>query len=408
MTAPPSKPWTRPENWIIGLVVLVVLIVVFVQGLEAYMRATATPLHPSSADAPSVTRSTPPPKWTAAVDEARRVARASLAEVNLPGLSVAVGQGSEVVWAEGFGFADLDSKEPVAPDTRFRIGTASTVLTSAALGLLHEAGRLDLDAEIQTYVPEYPKQRWPVTVRQLMAHTAGVRNDGGDEGPIYSKQCLKPTEAIEFFEDAPLRFEPGTDFRFSSFGWILLSAAVETASNEPFLIHVHKRVFEPLGMTDTIADTKTTEPPPPRRATPYFPRYGGDPRYGPDPMRPVEYSCYSGASVFLSTPSDLVRFGLAINAFRLLKPDTVKLFQTSQRLPEGETGYGLGWHVETVTLAGKQARSVGHVGNVLGGPAASLMTFPDLGLSVAVVSNTSYAEPEAIALKIGEVFARVK
>ena len=66
---------------------------------------------------------------------------------------MAVGAGSDIVWAEGFGWADLENRVPVAPDTRFRIGTASTALTSAAVGLLLEKGRLKLDDEIQTYVP---------------------------------------------------------------------------------------------------------------------------------------------------------------------------------------------------------------------------------------------------------------
>jgi CubicO group peptidase (beta-lactamase class C family) len=84
----------------------------------------------------------------------------------------------------------------------------------------------------------------------------------------------------------------------------------------------------------------------------------------------------------------------------------VKLLQTSLRLPSGEeTGYGLGWDIETVALAGKQTRWVGHDGMVLGGMVASLMTFPDHGLVVAVTSNTSYADTESLALKIAQAFA---
>ena len=111
-------------------------------------------------------------------------------------------------------------------------------------------------------------------------------------------------------------------------------------------------------------------------------------------------------SVFLSTPSDLVRFGLAINGGKLLQPATVQLFQTSLRLPSGEeTGYGLGWDLETVTLSGEQTRAVGHDGEVLGGTVASLMTFRERGIVVAVTSNTSYADTAALGLKIAEVFA---
>ena len=123
-------------------------------------------------------------------------------------------------------------------------------------------------------------------------------------------------------------------------------------------------------------------------------------------MREIDYSCYAGASAFLSTPSDLVRFGMAIDSGKLLQPATVQLLQTSQRLPSGEeTGYGLGWDLETVTLAGEQTRVAGHDGESLGGMVASLMTLRERGLVVAVASNISYADTSAIALKVAEAFA---
>jgi CubicO group peptidase (beta-lactamase class C family) len=124
-------------------------------------------------------------------------------------------------------------------------------------------------------------------------------------------------------------------------------------------------------------------------------------------MRPIDYSCYAGASVFVSTPSDLVRFGMAIRGGKLLKPATVELLQTSQRLASGEeTGYGLGWYVKTVTLAGKQTRVIGHDGDSLGGMVASLMTFPEYGIVVAVTSNISHADTSSLALKVAEAFAQ--
>ena len=157
-------------------------------------------------------------------------------------------------------------------------------------------------------------------------------------------------------------------------------------------------------MRDTEADSGTE--PVPDRATSYFPRFAAEPRYGLHLMRPIDYSCYAGSSVFLSTPSDLVRFGMAINGGTLLRPATVQLLQAPQRLASGqETGYGLGWDLETVELAGEQARWVGHDGTSLGGMVASLMTFPEHGIVVAVTSNISYADTEALALKIAQAFA---
>jgi CubicO group peptidase (beta-lactamase class C family) len=109
---------------------------------------------------------------------------------------------------------------------------------------------------------------------------------------------------------------------------------------------------------------------------------------------------------FLSTSSDLVRFGLAINSGKLLQPATVQLLQTSQQLTSGqETGYGLGWDLKTVTLVGEPAQAVGHDGESLGGMVVSLMTFRERGIVVAVMSNISYADTSALALKVAEAFA---
>jgi serine beta-lactamase-like protein LACTB len=173
---------------------------------------------------------------------------------------------------EGFGWADLEKRLPVAPETRFRIGTASIALTSAAVGLLLEEGQLKLDDQIQTYVPEFPQKEWPVSLRQLMGHTAGVRTDGGDEGPLFSVRCERPVEALQHFKDSTLRFEPGSQYRVSSYGWILVSAAVEAAAKEPFMTFMQKEIFEPLGMDDTMADSATDSIPesscPSRRTSP--------------------------------------------------------------------------------------------------------------------------------------------
>jgi serine beta-lactamase-like protein LACTB len=395
---------SRIETWLYVIVVAVGLLLAAIPALWVFARATATPLHPNPRDAPSVTHSARLPKWADAVEQGRQIVRAGLGEQNLPGLSVAVGAGGEIVWAEGFGWADLENRVKVTPDTRFRIGTASKALTSAAVGLLLEKGRLKLDDEIQTYVPEFPKKQWPVTLRQLMAHLAGVRNDGGDEGPLLSARCERTVEGLQHFAERPLLFEPGTQYRYSSYGWILVSAAVEAAADEPFLRFMRKQIFEPLGMDDTRADSVTE--PIPDRATPYFPRFAADPRNGLHLMREINYSCYAGSSAFLSTPSDLVRFGLAINSGKLLQPATVQLLQTSQRLASGqETGYGLGWDIETVALAGQQTRTVGHDGESLGGMVASLMTLPEHGIVVSVTSNISYADTFAVALKIAQAFA---
>ncbi len=108
----------------------------------------------------------------------------------------------------------------------------------------------------------------------------------------------------------------------------------------------------------------------------------------------------------MTTTSDLVRFGMAIDGGKLLQSATVQLLQTSKRLTSGEeTGYGLGWDLETVALAGEQTRWVGHDGTSMGGMVASLVTFPEGGIVVAVTSNISFADAESLAVTIAQAFA---
>ncbi len=393
----------RNHTWLALVVLSAGALLAAIMGLFAYMSGTATPLHPDPQAVPSVMYSTPSPQWADAVEQARNIVRAALTDQNLPALSVAVGTSGDIAWAEGFGYADLDTKVTVTPETRFRIGGASNALTSAAVGLLVEEDALNLDDEIQRYVPEFPKKPWPVSLRQLMGHLAGVRNDAGDEEPLLAR-CELTVDGLERFADRPLLFEPGTQFRYSTYGWIVVSAAVEAASHERFFTFMRRHVFEPLGMNDTTVDD--ARDPITNRPTFYYPRFAADTRYGPESAREGDYSCFAGAGAFLSTPSDLVRFGLAIHSGTLLQPATVTMLQTPQQLTSGEqTAYGLGWDIENVSLVGQTTQTVGHDSEFIIGSTTSLMMFPERGLVVALASNISFADTASVALKIAEAFA---
>jgi serine beta-lactamase-like protein LACTB, mitochondrial len=391
------------RKWLVWLAVPPVLLAAFVVGLFVYVNATVRPLHPDPNNVTSKTQSSPSARWSATVEQARQRVRASVTEQNLPGLSIAVGSGGEIVWAEGFGWTDVESKAPVTPGIRFRTGGISMALTSAAVGLLLEKERLHLDTEIQTYVRAFPEKQWPLTLRDLMGHTAGIRGDEGDEEPL-NERCEKTADGLKRFAEHPLLSEPGTKFRYSTYGWILVSAAVEAAAGEPFYAFMRSQIFKPLGMIDTTPDSSTD--PIPDRASFYHPRFGGDPRYGPEPVREGGYACFAGGGAFLSTPSDLVRFAMAIDAGTLLQPATVTTLRASQHLTSGEdTGYGLGWDIDQVTLAGQPATTVGHDSEFTMGGTATLMTFPDRGLVVAVMTNTAFADTSSIAVKVAEAFA---
>ena len=395
-----AKIRTQTILWVV--VSIPILIFAAVVGAWTFAIITTRPIHPEAQDIATVAASTPPADWTDAVGQARQAVRADVAAMNLPGLSVAVAVGGDIVWAEGFGWADVENRVKVAPDTRLYLGTASKMLTSAAVGMLLDDGQLRLDDEIQTHVPGFPKKPWPVTLRQAMAHTAGIRRDAGDEEPV-RVHCGETLEALPRFADKDLLFEPGTAYRYSNYGWILVSGVVEAAAREPFPTFMRRQVFEPLGMTDTRFEALPGNP---NQSVYYFPRFAADTRYGTQGPETVDFSCFSGASALLSTPTDMLRFITALQRGTLLKPETVQVLQTSQRLSSGEeTGYGLGWDLESVMLGGQQARVIGYDGELRDGRVSSFMIFPDRELAIAVMSNISFADTTAIALNIAEAFA---
>jgi CubicO group peptidase (beta-lactamase class C family) len=366
-----------------------------------YLVLAVTPMHTDPATIPSTAADVRDGPHAAAIDDMRRRARALLVEQNLPGLSVAVAVDGAVVWAEGFGYADVD-RTPVTPLTRFRLGALSKPLTASAVALLHDRGRIDLDAPIQRYVPAYPQKKSNVTLRQLMGDVAGVhriRGDGNDAMP--TGHCASVAEAVQLLVDDPLLFEPGTQYRYSTWGWVLVSAAVEGAAGEPFDHFMIREVFEPLGMDRTLVSEIDG-------ATPvHAPRsILGVPAGVQDAKRP-DYSCLAGAGAFLSTPTDLVRLGSAMVKPGFLKADTIAAFQTPTRLVSGTpTTYALGWTVNTEQLGDEPARMVSHRGNPMGG-GVSLLTFPDRGLAIAAAANlTDLNRVNAFALQVAAAFTR--
>lgn len=393
------------KGWRDGLLALALAAVpLLVGGGILYFLFTISPVHSGEDTVPSHASAPVDPAWSEAAERGRQLARSMLASENLPGLSVAVAVGGEIVWAEGFGWANVEDRVPVTPQTRFRVGGVSMALTSAAAGLLDERGLLDLDAPVRRYVPSFPEKQWPVTTRQVMGHVAGIRRGPDEHEELGTSGCRTTMEGLEAFADSPLRFEPGMEFRYSTYGWILVSAVVEAAAKEPFYLFIQREVFEPLEMNGTGPDWADGEVP--ERASFYFPRFAARTSLGLHPARPVDYSCFSGAGAFLSTPSDLVRFGSAMMNGTLLGPDTVAALQTPLELASGaSTGYGLGWEIETVTLRGAPTRLAGHRGDPFGAT-VRLMTFPDHGLAVAAASNVSYATGmEPFCLQVAEAFA---
>jgi serine beta-lactamase-like protein LACTB len=355
-------------------------------------------------DAPS------PVRYTAAVDSARKLIRAMMAAPNAaPGSSAAVAVNGEIVWSEGFGFADLENRVLVSPLTRFRVGSISKAMTGVAIGLLVERGSLDLDAPLQRYVPSFPEKTDIITPRMLGGHLSGIRHYKPGSSEFFNTKHYKDvTESLEIFKDDPLLFKPGTKYSYTSYGFNVLAAVVEAASGADFLTYTRKNVFAPLGMRNTVADFSDSIIP---YRTRFYVRPGQKQDYSVEPYHwgdgtlrapvnaaPTDNSNKWAGGGFLSTPEDLVRFGSAVMQPGFLQPKTMQLLFTSQRTPDGkDTGYGIGWNIGTDR---EGRRRVGHGGGSVGGT-SSLIVYPNEKVVVAMQANITNGQlgglPEAIA-----------
>ena len=374
--------------------------------VPGYYKLTAVPVHAGAGSVPVHAAAATDARFVAAAEAASRSARALASSSNLAGLSVAVGVDGRLVWAAGFGWADIAAQQPVTPDTQFRIGAVSMPLTAAGVGLLVERGQLDLDAPVQEYVPDFPRHDVPISTRQAMAHTAGFRHFRGERDYLPQQHCESVSQSLDLFAGDDLEFAPGTAWDFSSYGWMLVSAVVESAAGTRFDRYMAQEVFAPLGMRDTVPDDATR--PIPQRTQFYWPRAWKDTSYGLEHPQEVDYSCFGGAAGYLSTPSDLVRFGLAMNAHALLDARTTELLQAPVALPSGKsTGYGLGWFVDRVEFAGADTLRVGHPGMAVGGM-TSLQRFPEHGIVVAVSSNVTYPEVAPFAAEVARLFSAAR
>jgi len=314
-------------------------------------------------------------------------------EQSLPGVAVAVFKDDGVVWSEALGQADLENHVPAKTTTKFRIGSLSKLITAATLARLYERGLVDLDAPIQRYVPSFPaKGEIPITPRLLAGHLAGIRHYDRDEYVVRDRSD-SVLASLAPFRDSPLLHPPGSKYAYSSYGYVLLSAALEGAGGLDFLGLVEREVVKPLGLQGTVPDDN-------RKVIESRTRF-----YSRSDSGAIQNAVYVDVSArwaaggFLSTADDLVRFGAAHWQDGWLRAETRTLMLTSQRTRGGgkETGVGLGWRIGQDD-AGR--RIVHHGGDAIGGR-AFLLVYPDAHVAVALLTNLSlaqFAEKEAGAI----------
>ena len=318
-------------------------------------------------------------------DRMRRVEAAVESErvrQGVVGLTAAVSVRGSKQWVGAFGKADLENDVATKPGTLFRTGSLAKPFTAVAALQLWERGRLDLDAPVQKYVPAFPEKPWRVTVRMLLGHLGGIRHYRGNE--IDSTRHYEDIqEPLKIFSADALAHEPRTKYLYSSYGYNLAGAAVEGAAGVPFLAFLRENVLSVAKMESTRDDNAQEIV---VNRTRWYSRTADGKVIN---ARLADTSNKIPGGGLVTTAEDLLRFAAAWEQEQLLKRPTMQMQSERQKLADGSaTGYGLGWNLSLI--AGK--RSISHSGSQQGCKTILAM-FPEAKVTVAVLTNSDYADP---------------
>lgn len=316
--------------------------------------------------------------------------RAFLDDRRLPGMSVAVVYGDSVVFARGYGYADVERKVPATPETVYRVASISKCFTATMLMQLRDAGRVRLDDPVGEYLPafhlEHPQPGAPpITLRELATHTSGLEREADIS---YWRDNAFPTRdsLLALLSREPPPFPPMHAHKYSNVGFSLLGWALQSAAGEPYADYVKQHILEPLGMHSSgMALTPAIQA---HLATGYV---------GPTATRPLtpahaeEFRGLVPAAGLYTTPLDLARFAMlqmedpADTTSRVLRGSSVHQMQTVQWMsPDWKSGQGIGlalWRTADNSLA------VGHAGYV-GGFRSQMSIVPSARLAAIVMTNT--------------------
>ena len=320
----------------------------------------------------------PPPEFAPArlsLKELPAAVDRHIAERTQTGLSgaVLVSRNGEVVVAKSFGLADREKNKAATLDTQFRLGSMNKMFTSVAILQLVQKGKLDLNAPLGKYLKDYPNQNVAskVTIQHLLTHTGGT---GDIFGPEFNRKRLELktlSDYVTLYGNREPEFEPGSQFRYSNYGYLLLGAIIEAVAGQSYYDYVRENIFKPAGMnrTDSLPETEVVSD----RAVGYMRRDGKlVPNTDTLPWRGTS------AGGGYSTVRDLHKFATALLNGTLLKKETL-----AEATRPHKNNYGYGFSIQ----AGPgRPVSWGHGGGAPG-MNGELRVFPDSGWIVVALSN---------------------
>lgn len=332
-----------------------------------------------------------------AQQEAGAAARELLEERGIPGAQVTILRYDDDRYTfleMAYGFAHVDSARAVTTETRFRIGSISKLLTAGAAALLWQEGRLDLDAPVRRYVPEFGVTEPGVTPRRLAGHIAGIRHYVPGDFARPPQRFTDVIDAVALFARDSLRSAPGTTYLYSSFGYNLLGAVVQRAAGKPFDAYLRESLLVPLGLEAIIPERSDSTIP--DLAAGYARRPDGSLRS--EPRTDLSDRWPSGG--YLASASDVAFLGALYHHSSHLDERGHDLLVTPMQTADGRsTGVGFGWRIGTDA----KGRVVYHHGGASVGGRAMLVVWKDVPLAVAITTNLSGARiTEADAMALGE------
>lgn len=329
---------------------------------------------------------------------AEALARALLAENKAPALSIAVARPGALLWAGAYGLADLQLEAPARVDHRFALGSISKVVTTAAAARLVSRGVIELDRPIAHWLPDLPAQHSETTLRQLFTHRGGIRHydlqrDLGARAPggaIGQRAYGSNREILDIFINDPLVGPPGAQIAYSSFGYTLASIVMETAAGQPFLELVASEVAAPFGLASLEGDRPFAIKP--GRVSGYtdarlYASLGYPvPGEGLANARRDDPTYKWAAGGLIMTVPDIARFGAAhldAPGSPITTQERKLLFSPMTERSGSTPPLGLGWRIDT----DEKERLRWHHAGADEGARASLVVYPELGLSIALATN---------------------
>lgn len=333
----------------------------------------------------------------ATVAKLDRAVTEQMAKQDLVGLAVGVIRDGQVVYTQGYGLANREEKLPVTAETVFNWASNSKPVAGVLAVQLAAQGRLDLDADIRRYLPEFPEKSGVITTRHLLCHQSGIPHYGNGKvlpSPIPANAPdlnHDPVTALHKFDQSPLIFAPGEKVAYSSYAYVLLCAVIQRAGEKPFEEQV-RELLQPLEMKSFQWDEPTS-------AQPHWTVGYTRSKNGKVTVVGEEsHGWKQGAGGFKSNINDFARWGAALTGDELLKDPERKIGWVRQRTNNGqETSWGLG-----VTLGTHGPGSVSHNGQQ-SETATTMVLFPMRKSGVVILCNSSYAKIDEISAAIRNV-----